>query len=234
MSKDRNLRSASVTDEIASKAEKVVEKLLESTAFFNKLRSVIAEAVHDEINKVLGRLQDKISSLEDELAAKSNLIEDYKDTLEQYSRANNLRIFGIVEVENEDTNAVVVEFLKFKLKLDINKRDIDISHRLPNKNSGDKRPRPIIVRFVNRFIRNQCFYQKKMLKGTKMIIKEDLTVRRATLLKNAAERFGIKSTWTINGVITTKIDGVLHKIRKLEDIDKLFTQKVANSVVPVS
>lgn len=45
---------------------------------------------------------------------------------------------------------------------------------------------------------------KKKLKGTKIIIKEDLTRENVKTYKEASEKYGYRNTWTKNGVIWVK------------------------------
>ncbi|KAK9675180.1 hypothetical protein QE152_g40582 [Popillia japonica] len=49
---------------------------------------------------------------------------------EQYSRINNLRIFGLPENDSEDTNEIVRNLCREKLNIALSSSEIDISHRL--------------------------------------------------------------------------------------------------------
>ncbi|PIK51268.1 hypothetical protein BSL78_11827 [Apostichopus japonicus] len=56
--------------------------------------------------------------------------------MEQYSRRNNLRIFGMKEDPNENTMDVFVKLAKEKLKLELNTDFIDRCHRLGRSTPG--------------------------------------------------------------------------------------------------
>ena len=79
---------------------------------------------------------------------------------------------------------------------------IDRSHRLGRATggiSGGGKPRPIILKFVSYQDRSAVFARKKQLKGTKIVITENLTKRRAELLAKARATASVKATWTADG-----------------------------------
>ena len=71
--------------------------------------------------------------------------------LEQYSRKNNVVISGIPEHESESPAGLVIELGRI-LDVDIRSNDIDAAHRFGRANN--RRPRPILVRFVTRVTRD--------------------------------------------------------------------------------
>ena len=116
---------------------------------------------NDKIKDQNEKLKERVKSLEDNLKEKLDDIETQRqdteklqstieDTdkafygraneLEQYSRRNNVRIWGIPEVEeNEDasdTADVVVKKLNETMGVNLNRYDIDIAHRLGKKRKG--------------------------------------------------------------------------------------------------
>ena len=66
--------------------------------------------------------------------------------LEQYTRRTNVRIYGIAEQPEENTDNLAVDFFKSELKVDVASNDISRSHRVGKK--SEAKPRPIIVRFT--------------------------------------------------------------------------------------
>ena len=112
-------------------------------------------------------------------------IENLLDTGEQYSRRNNLRIFGIPEGnearENTDT---LVFYLCKSLGADVALGEIDRSHRT-GKPEGRK-TRPIIVKFTSYRARQKLYSLRRNLKSNdeydRVFINEDLTQRRSQLL----------------------------------------------------
>lgn len=71
----------------------------------------------------------------------SNLID-----LEQYSRQNNIRIFGLPEHQGENTNEVVKKLAVDNLEITIPDASIDRSHRVGRQRSEGNRG--ILVKFL--------------------------------------------------------------------------------------
>ena len=82
-----------------------------------------------------------------------------------------MEIVGIPVPSNEDTNAIVQEIAEL-LQVTISSKEISTSHRLQNKSKSN--PPPIIVRFVNRDVRNRIYSNRKNARNadfTKLSIK---------------------------------------------------------------
>ena len=77
------------------------------------------------------KLEKEVNDLQRKLADSAAEIEEQ----ESYSRRNCLRIHGLTESDNEDTNELIVKFAKEKLQIDMVVEDIDRSHRLHPRNS---------------------------------------------------------------------------------------------------
>lgn len=81
---------------------------------------------------------------------------------EQYSRRNNLKTFGLSEVENENATNTAIDFFMRKMKVDVSSGEVDCCHRLPG------RKHPLIVKFIGRQkIPLVVFKNKQMLRGKK-------------------------------------------------------------------
>ena len=98
---------------------------------------------------------------------------------------------------------------------DITPQDIDRSHRL-GKIKKDKKPQPIIVKFVRYNTRHSIFSMKKKLKGNALSITESLTVKRIEQLKKAREEHDFKDVWTQDGKILF-FDRIDNKIKLFYD-----------------
>ena len=106
------------------------------------------------------------------------------------------------------------------LQVTISSKNISTSHRLHTKSKSN--PSPIIVRFVNRDVRNRIYNNRKnariadfaklSIKGVeKIFIDENLTYLKKKLFrksKQKAKEAGFKFFWTMNGNVY---------VRKLED-----------------
>lgn len=141
------------------------------------------------------------------------------DSLEQYTRRNNLRLFGIPENTEENTDTVVVSVLNSRLKMTLRLVDIERTHRVGKVQKGEtKRPRAIIIKFCSYRIRHKVFQAKKLLKGTGIVLKEDLTTLRATLLSKAVQRWGTANIWTHDGKFFRKDNDGKRIVVDLKDL----------------
>ena len=106
----------------------------------------------------------RIKELEEERSEDLLTINDKLDDQEQYSRRTSLRIVNNwPEDKNENTDDKVLDLVNNKLQLDLEKEDIDRSHRVgPKARNG--RPRPIIVRFVSHRMKAKVYKAKGRLR----------------------------------------------------------------------
>ncbi|KAK9738985.1 hypothetical protein QE152_g9447 [Popillia japonica] len=172
---------------------KTVEAVLKSEDLILAISKMIAEKIDNKIEQLANAYQQK-----------------------QYSRRNSLRIYGLPLVSNENTDDTVIRFCKEKLQLEIKKEMIDCSHRL---GKDENRSKPLLVKFVNRNIKNEIYRKKSKLKGTKLVIREDLTLKNIQLMKSARDKFN--TAWTNNCNIFTKVNGKIYKIGSYSDINNI-------------
>lgn len=175
---------------IAASVTKIVDRNLKET--------------FQEINSKFVVYEERISVLEnknDELIKQNTVLSGQLDNLHQYSRRNNIRIFGLQKENEANTDNIVVQFLKEKLNLEVNTDAIDRSHWL------GKGPHHILVRFVSYRVRKDVMDRKKLLKGSKYTVVEDLTQYRLDLLKKAGKQIGKRNVWTHDGRIWVQWQG---------------------------
>ena len=160
-----------------------------SSKFDDLIKSV--EEVKDE-SKALRvenvRLQERVASLEGQVTTAETDMENLK----QYLRRDIIEIHGVPVSADEDTNSIVrrvVELVDSEINLD--DRDISISHRLP---VSPGRIPAIIVKLTRRDVRNKIFNLKHNLRfknardlgfqqDSKLYINESLTQKCRELLK---------------------------------------------------
>lgn len=198
---------------------KEVQEMLFSDTFMNRFCDMISTRINGNLETLIDNLNTKLSNAE----VKINALEEQNrnfckrlDQMEQYSRRNNLRIFGLPEVRGENTDIVIAEFFHNKLSLTLPTTAIDRSHRIGKEGKG---PRAVIVKFCSYRDRQLVFLRKKQLKGTSFVITEDLTVQRLLLKRKAIEKFGSRNVWTTDGRVTIKIG---EKIQKVEEEAELL------------
>ena len=163
---------------------------------------------HVSLNGRIKSLEKKVAHLEKE----NKRLDSELDTNQMYSRRNNLIIHGIAETRDENTDALVINFLKSELNLSLTERDLDRSHRLGNRDESKKRPRPIIIKFLRHNDKQLIYSKKKLLKNKPFLITESLTPNRLALYKAAREKYGNSNVWTNDGRIKFKSDGKVNVI----------------------
>ena len=136
------------------------------------------------------------------------------DDHEQYSRRNCLVITGLPETEGEVTDTIIHNLFLNKLGINMDIYQIDRSHRLGPRRYRDDQTlinRPIIVKFATYRSKKTVFNAKKLLKGSGVVIFENLTKRRVLLLKEMQKVAGPRQVFTFNLV------GKVFSVKKMED-----------------
>nr|CAI5817926.1 unnamed protein product [Callosobruchus analis] len=82
-------------------------------------------------------------------------------------------------------------------------------------------PRGILVKFLKPNIKRNIYKNKKMLKGSGVVIKEDLTENRLKLMDAVIERTTLRSVWSSDGTIYASKGGKVIVIKNKSDLDKL-------------
>lgn len=171
------------------------------------------------INDKLENLTAKVITVEQECTKNSSKICTISadlDSLEQYTRRCNLRIYGIRESQAENTDNLVLDLVKNKLNVQLTLNDIDRSHRVGKPQIN--RNRAIIVKFCSYRDKQLIFSNKKMLKGSGIIIREDMTHIRQNIVTEAIKMFGIAKIWTRDGKIFCDKEGTVHVVTKMEQL----------------
>lgn len=220
-SADKDVVTALVTKQLTG--GEVIDQIVGKLA--DRLKSVVEEAVAAAMcaaNKKIKDLEDVVTSLRAELHKEKVRSDD----LEQYQRRTNLRVFGVPEVRDENTDQLVLDVVNTKMGLDLPLAAIDRSHRVGRRPQpgpdGKMRHRPIIVRLVSYRDRRSIFQSKKKLKGSGITIREDLTSLRQEVFQAAVKKYGLRSTWTDDGRVkwVTGGDGnrTIHTAVRLEEV----------------
>ena len=172
-------------------------------------------------------LKDKaIAGLEDDNYRLSQKVDD----LEQYTRRNNARIYGVAEQPEENSDNLAFDFFKSELNVDIASNNISRSHRVSKKSGVE--PRPIIVQFTKHNSKVTVMSRRRVLKERKrpFNLPEDLTINRREILKylNKDIEGGIVSkVWTVDGVISFRPSGdssVIERCTSLEDCQEIIAK----------
>ena len=128
-------------------------------------------------------------------------LENQLDRQEHYSRRNCLLIHGITETQDENTDDISLRTINEHLELELTEKELDRTHRIGNPKSGNKRPRPIIVKFARYNTRRKVFVNKKKLKKYWNFNYRKSDQMQMEFLKKAKNEFGFNNVWTVDGRI---------------------------------
>lgn len=211
----------------AGELKSAVCDIVKKSVLDGNFLDLIANKVTDIIMANLKPVLDGIDGDLKELKKQVRDLRREKDDLEQYSRRTSLRIYGVPEENSEDLLTVAVNLFKDKLGVEIDPAYIDRLHRLP-KSKRDKF-KPVIIKFTSYTWKMKVFSVKKQLKGSGVVIREDLTRERSQLLYRAREAFKDAAVWTSDGRIVIKTENGIYRLRSDDDLQKLkngdFVQK---------
>ena len=187
-----------------------LNKKVESLERQNKALESSNTQLNDRINHMNTKMESLISSMDD---------------LDQYSRNTNLLLHGVPMIPSQDGREPnltqhVVGILNSNMGLSIQESEITTVHRIgkpqtissalssaSHQGASLTRPAPLIIQFVSKKIRNETLSQRKNLKGKAISLTEQLTTRRAGLLKKCTDLLTqkkVNGAWSHDGRILIK------------------------------
>ena len=186
-------------------------KIFSSEVIMKPVIDSLSSVFSARFDQLCGEYEEKILKLQEE----NKVLQTNLDRLEQYSRRCNIRMFGVEDsVRDNDLESKVIEIFQNKMNITITADQIDRCHRVgPNTSKS----RPVIVKFTNYKSKATVYNNKKQLKGSKIVIAEDLTSVRYQLLRGAKEKFGARDVWTADGVVFCRRNGI--KCRLISELD---------------
>nr|CAH7723918.1 unnamed protein product [Callosobruchus chinensis] len=190
----------------------VVDKVSECVAKTLKDRVASLEQKEKQENQVIiDALRKEIAVLKtDQMSAIKKL-----QLLEHESKMCNLRIFNLVEIDGENTAAVVLKLLNSKMSLNLAMDDILVCQRIGKKVA--KGPRGVLVKLK--------MYTPKIestiASGTGVVIKEDLAEAKLKLMEAAIKKTSLRSVWSTRGNIFAVKGDVKIMISCEGDLSKL-------------
>lgn len=187
------------------------------------VRETIKEILSDEtfIEVIIQKVTEKINKLEEITQKQEKIIGQLEikiDNLQQNGKQNNLCIHGIEEEENEKLYDKVITLINGKVNVPVRHEDIINCYRV---GFNKEKIRPVIIKFDRLYIRNKILLNRSKLKGTKVVICEDLTKNRLTLFRMAQEALDKKRVLTRDGNIVVKMENNRRKtIYNKEDLEQ--------------
>ena len=245
----RTKRSVQWLDSSSSESENMDnnEENISMTMLFAELKKINSTllTMNESINEVKGEIHtlkvenDNRKKEIDELRSENEFLHTKLRELEtrvsialersshnaQYSRRNNIRIYGVKEAKGENVIATVTNLINTKLGLkDFKSYEIDVAHRLGVYDNSpiDPKPRAIIVRFVRRIVRDIVIKNRRKLAGTRMSIQDDLTKQNLQLLKQVKQHPIVNSAWAQDGriMICVKESGKVTQVQSMAHLEE--------------
>ena len=152
---------------------------------------------------------------------------------EQYSRRTSVRVHGVQTVQNENTTELIVNMCTEKLGVALTTNDIEACHRLraPRRNGeGPPRPPPIIVMLNRRQKRDEVIKNRRELKGSRVVISEDLTRLNQQTPNRVRVSERTNSTWSHNRQVMFTLPGDTwrYRIDPFQTIDEAIAMRNNN------
>jgi hypothetical protein len=195
--------------------------------------SNVVEASNKSLQQENQLLRSQVSNLENTTAQISSNLND----LDQYIRRDTLEIKGIAVQRDDNTDDLVCSVAAL-VNVHMQPEDITISHRLKVPRDANTPP-TIIVKFVQRSLRDKLYFAKKYLRDkstsdlniwqsatNKIFVSENLTPKNNLLFKKCLavkKSKNYRFIWTQYGKIylrkNSNSSAIL--ISKAEDLDNL-------------
>ncbi|CAH1163372.1 unnamed protein product [Phaedon cochleariae] len=222
-----------IREEIETTVNSAVNKSIKTESLISEIAQKVSEAIIKTIQqkllsmeKTVAELQKKNDTLESKLKSLETKINDSDkgkdemerklDQIDQSTRSTNLRIFNLKETQNEDTRTEVMRILNNKMSLNLSDADIQLCYRI-GKGQGNK-SRGIFLKLKQLTTKQTIYGKKKLLKGTNIVVREDLTTLRVNMMNEAIGKLGLKNVWTENGKIYVNKDSKITIIRNKNDL----------------
>ena len=159
----------------------------------DSLKPIVVDAVVSAVTDVLSKHEDFRRDVR-QLKTENVILQERLERLEQYTRKEQVKIFGLPCREPEENTDKVIIDLAGKMGVQLQEDDISVSHRLPAR--GGKPP-PLIVKFVSRNTRAKLMTNKRKLKEAEgyssVFLADNLTPQRSKLLRKLKTHPKVKS-----------------------------------------
>ena len=136
--------------------------------------------------------------------------------LEQYSRRNSMRIFGIEKQTKEKLAETICKFSKQTLNIDLQPHFIDRCNPVSNYLNRNA----VLMKLVSHRHRQDTLKARRALKGSGIIIAEDITRTNYELLRKTQKHPKILNCWTTDG----KVTAIIRSSDNKENVCRLTTR----------
>lgn len=177
--------------------------------------------VTDLTAKITERFDNKCKQYEEQVVGlinKNQYLSEKLESIEQHSRRKNVRIYGIEENERNSGKSLI-ELLRTKTKLNFTEEAIESVYRIGNTTQNGQRA--IFVKFSHVHYKEEIMQKRGALKGTKIIICDDLTKYRHEILKEAVAKLGKRNVFCLGGKVFYKRGSNKYILNRVEDLKRV-------------
>ncbi|CAG9822001.1 unnamed protein product [Phaedon cochleariae] len=218
-------RTVKGEDELQVAVKSLVTKLCSSDEFITQLTATITETIGEKYTKELQMLRKENKMISEKLKTQEEtimLLSERQEKQEQIFRSRNIRFYGVPEQDSENSMELIKDICIRKMNLKVDDSCFESCYRIGKK--GTNATRPIMLKCSTNFLKNLVYKNKRHLKNTRIVIREDLTDEQLKIVKESLKKVGATGrVWTNSGNIFIKSseDGQVRKINKLEDLERL-------------
>lgn len=197
-----------------------------NTELYASLVQIVKEQsqlIVDQINESIIKLQTELSEAKSEivkLKTENHLLRERVYKLEINSRSNNLVIFGIPHIENENKESLAnLVITKFNDVLNVNCSRNDLSDIYRLGKSNDKIP--VIIKFVSHFVKDLIIKNAFKFKDTGVSISRDLPPEERNNFKILRQHLREAKSYNLSAKIhknTLIVDDKSYTINELPDL----------------
>lgn len=226
-----------ICEEIKSVVNQVVSKYLKTDTFIDEISKKVSDAIAIALENRLRKIEESVAALKNENEKLENKLqnlqnnlpaadvghpelEDRLDRLDQSARSCNLRIFNFKEKADENVKQEIKNILNSKIHTTLTDEDILLCYRVGKKK--ENKHRGILIKLKNTTTKQCIFTKKRLLKGTGIVVKEDLTNTRLKIMNKAIDKLGVKNVWSENGKIFCIYNENVHVIDNEKKFSEIF------------
>lgn len=196
--------------------QETIRELLTDKTFIASIALKVAETldIPQEIDKKFHESKLEITDLQNEVESLNMKLKK----MEQSTRKNNVRIYGIPESQGEQSQDII-EIVNEKTRINISSENIGSVYRIGKATVNGNRA--ILVRFKEYTYKEEVMKKRKILKGSQVVIADDLTKENHNILKEAVLKLGKRNVWCLGGRIYFRKGDDKFTIERMEDVAKL-------------
>ena len=175
----------------------------------------------DPLKEELKEVRNGLADLESRWSNRINCLSEKMQENDQYHKRNSIIIRGykynLPNLNNFDfihATACELNNLFPSMRIPIHPLHIDDAHPLRNKKT-------LIVKFSNRWVKNEVIRCKDDLEGLGLSVTEHLTPHTLELMSSAEKIVGKSNVWVHNTLVFAKYHNIRYLIRTAKDLNYL-------------